>query len=65
MQDVEQGNRVILGTDDRPGLPHLKEGERVVAFDDELDVEGVVEHEGLFWIAALDWDTLKRFAPAQ
>ena len=65
MQDIEQGNRIILGTDERPELPNLRVGERVIAFDDELEVEGVVEHEGLFWLAALDFDTLKRFTPAQ
>jgi len=65
MQDVEQGNRVTLGMDDevaRGELPALCPGEHVVAFDDEMEVEGVVEHRGTFWLAALDWSTLKGIA---
>ncbi len=65
MQDVDQGNHVVLGVDSEDELSALRVGERVIAFDDEMQVEGVVEHEGVFWLAALDWDTLKRFAPAQ
>lgn len=64
MQDTEQGNRVVLGTDDEVDLPALCPGERVIAFDDEMQIEGVVERDGRFWLAALDWNTLKRFAPA-
>ncbi len=63
MQDVEHDNRVILGqvghpTGDR--LPPLTEGEHVVTYDEEMEVEGIVEREGKFWLAALDWNTIKR-----
>lgn len=68
MQDIECGNRVILGTDDEIAdglLPSLHSGERVTAYDDEMEVEGVVEHQGTFWLAALNWDSLKRYSPAR
>ncbi len=64
MQDVEQGNHVILGMDDEVAngeLPALQPGEHVLAYDGETEVEGVVEHRGAFWLAALDWGTIKRF----
>lgn len=64
MQDVEHDNRVILGMDDdvaRGELPVLRSGEHVLAYDEEMEVEGVVEHRGAFWLAALEWDTIKRF----
>jgi len=66
MQDEAQGNRVTLGRDEevaRAELPALCIGEHVIAYDDEMEVEGVVGREGAFWIAALDWTSLKRFAP--
>jgi hypothetical protein len=67
MQDVEHGNRVTLGTDEDVAageLPLLRAGERVIAYDDEMEVAGIVERSGTFWLAALDWDTLKRLANA-
>lgn len=67
MQDVEHGNRVTLGTDEDVAvgeLPPLCPGEQVVAHNDEMEVVGTVEHSGTFWLAALDWDTLRRFASA-
>lgn len=68
MQDVEQGNRVTLGTDGDVAageLPNLCPGDRVIAYDDEMEVEGVVEHQGIFWLAALDWNSLRRVTPAR
>lgn len=65
MQDAEQGNHVTLGMDDEVdsgNLPVLCPGEHVIAYDDEMEVEGAVEHRGAFWLAALDWSTLKRVA---
>lgn len=42
-------------------LPHVQQGERVVLYDhDGLEVEGVVEHRGVFCLATRDWDTIKR-----
>ncbi len=64
MQDVEQGNHVILGMDDELAsgeLPVLYPGEHVLAYDEEMEVEGVVEHRGAFWLAALDWNTITRY----
>jgi hypothetical protein len=49
MQDTEQGNRVTLGMDDEVvsgALPALCVGERVVTYDDEMEVEGMVERQG-------------------
>jgi len=66
MQDAVEGNHVTLGRDADIAsgeLPALCPGEHVIAYDDEMEVEGVVEHEGMFWVAALDWATLKRYAP--
>jgi hypothetical protein len=69
MQDVEQGGRrVTLGLDEdvtHGDLPALRPGDRIIAYDDEMEVEGVVEHRAPFWLAALDWETLKRTAPAK
>lgn len=69
MQDVELGGkRVTLGLEEdvaHGDLPPLCPGERIVACDDEMEVEGVVEHQPPFWLAALDWQTLKRIAPAR
>jgi hypothetical protein len=64
MQDAEHGNHVILGMDDEVAsgaIPALQPGEHVLAYDEEMEVEGVVEHRGAFWLAALDWTTIKRF----
>lgn len=66
MQDAAEGIHVTLGRDVEVAsgeLPALCPGEHVIAFDDEIEVEGVVEHEDVFWVAALDWATLKRYAP--
>ena len=69
MQDVEQGGkRVTLGLDEDVAsgeLPTLRPGERIIAYDDEMEVEGVVEHQPPFWLAALDWQTLRRNVPAR
>lgn len=68
MQDVEHGNRVMLGTDKDMSageLPLLCPGESILAYDDEMEVAGTVEHDGSFWLAALDWSTLKRLTGAR
>lgn len=69
MQDVEQGRkRVTLGLDEdvaNGDLPALRPAERTIAHDDEMEVEGVVEHQRPFWVAALDCQTLKCLAPAR
>ena len=67
MQDAAEGIHVTLGQDEDVAsgeLPALHPGEHVIAFDDEMEVEGVVEREGTFWVAALDWATLKRCVPS-
>jgi hypothetical protein len=52
MQDVEQGGeRVTLGLDEdvaNGDMPALRSAERTIAHDDEMEVEGVVEHEPPF-----------------
>ncbi len=66
MQDAAEGIHVTLGQDEDVSsgeLPSLCPGEHILAYDDEMEVEGVVEREGGFWVAALDWATLKRCAP--
>ena len=66
MQDEAEGIHVTLGQDEdvvSGELPALQVGEPVIAYDDEMAVEGVVEREGAFWVAALDWATLSRCAP--
>jgi len=68
MQDEAEGKHVTLGQDGdvvSGELPTLCVGEHVIAYDDEMEVEGVVEREGAFWVAALDWASLKRCAPTQ
>lgn len=58
MQDIEHDNRVILGQVGHPT------GERLppLTYEEEMEVEGIVEHRGAFWLAALEWNTIKRFA---
>jgi len=54
---------VTLGLDEDVAsgeLPTLSPDKRTIACDDEMEVEGVVEHQPPFWLAALDWLTLKR-----
>jgi len=66
MQDAAEGTHVTLGQDEDVSsgeLPSLRPGAYILAYDDEMEVEGVVERKGAFWVAALDWATLKRCAP--
>jgi hypothetical protein len=69
MQDVKQGGkRMTLGLDEVVAdgdLPALRPAERTLAHDDDMEVEGVVEHQPPFWVAALDCETLKCLAPAR
>ena len=65
MQDEAEGKHVTLGQDEDVAsgeLPVLRVGEHMIAYDDEMKVEGVVEREGACWVAALDWATLARCA---
>ena len=48
MQDKVQGNRVTLGRDADIAsgeLPALCPGEHMITYDDEMEVEGMVERE--------------------
>jgi hypothetical protein len=57
---TDERGRVHINTDIYPELlDQIKEGMRVVFFDEELEVEGVTEYDTRyrFWLGVPDWST--------
>lgn len=56
-----------LGTPNGDSLPPLRPGERVLLYDEEMEVEAVAEYdaESRYWLAAPDWTTRRDLTPAQ
>lgn len=57
---MDDRERVCINTGIKPELlEQIKEGMRVVFFDEEFEVEGVVEYDPQygFWLGRLDWST--------
>lgn len=54
-----------LGTPNGDRLPPLIPGERVLLYDEEMEVEAVAEFdaEHRFWLAAPDWTTRRDLTP--
>ena len=56
-----------LGTPNGDSLPPLRTGERVLLYDEEMEVEAVAEYdaESQYWLAAPDWTTRRDLSPTQ
>ncbi|HEU5437898.1 MAG TPA: hypothetical protein VFU88_01315 [Ktedonobacterales bacterium] len=65
---ADPDERVTLGQFGTPNgdwLPPLISGERVLLYDEEMEVEAVAEFdaEHRFWLAAPDWSTRRDLTP--
>jgi len=57
---TDEQERVHINTGIHPELlDQIKEGMRVLFFDEDLEVEGVIEYDPRyrFWLGRLDWST--------
>jgi hypothetical protein len=61
MMQFEDNDHVIIAQTDhsRDKNVHLKNGERVIVYDEEFQVEAVAHLENNFWIGEIDWTTKK------
>jgi hypothetical protein len=63
-KNMDERERVYINTRLHPELLEaLNEGERVVLFDEEVQMEAVLEYEADYgrFLGVLDWSTLKDF----
>lgn len=54
-----------IGTPNGDQLPPLSEGEHVILYDEEMEVEATIEYdaEQHFWLASPDWTTRNNLSP--
>jgi len=65
MQQFDDDNQhVIIAQTDYPSDLHLQiqEGERIIVYDEEFQVEATAHRKDDFWIGEIDWPTRKEAA---